>query len=165
MQQDQLIFTYPRRQRWLVSLGVLIFGISASLVFLLSGRLTDDRLALGALLSLFALLCVFRVLDSITAFTMLDAQGIQTRSSVFVRRACGWWQVKTIDVHTTQNFGPYGVPTGHSSVIRCILIDGKEFTLVNQGRLNGNAMDATTQRIIAYWHGQYPVASGAVSAG
>src|SRR5690242_2244367 len=100
MRQDQLIFNYPRRHHWLVSLGVFIFGIVASLYFLLPGRLNDERIGFGVLFSLFALIYVFYLFDSITAFTVLDATGIQTRRGVFNRCSWGWGQVRTIDVHT-----------------------------------------------------------------
>jgi hypothetical protein len=155
MQQDQLIFTYSRRHHWLVSLGVFIFGIMASLYFLLPGRLNDERIGFGVLFSLFALIYVFYLFDSITAFTVLDAAGIQTRRDVFDRRAWGWGQVRAIDVHTADALGLHNLFLRRTTFVRCTLIDGKEFMLADRGMLNGNGMEATAQRIIAYWHRQY----------
>jgi hypothetical protein len=165
MQQDQLIFSYPRRRHWLVSLGMLIFGILASLSFLLPGRLNVDRIWFGLLFSVSALAYVFYLFDSITAFTVLDAMGIQTRRYVFVRRAWGWGQVRAIDTHTADVLGLHNLFEGRTTFVRATLIDGKEFMLADRGMLNGNGMEAATQTIIAYWHRQYPAASGAVSAG
>jgi hypothetical protein len=158
MQQDELIFTYSRRHHWLVSLGIFIFGIMASLYFLLPGRLNDERIGFGVLFFLFALIYVFYLFDSITAFTVLDATGIQTRRDVFDQRAWGWGQVRAIDVHTADLLGLHNLFAERTTFVRCTLIDGKEFMLVDRGMLNGNGMEATAQRIIAYWHRQYPAA-------
>lgn len=165
MQQDKLIFTYSRRHHWLVSLGVFIFGVMASLYFLLPGRLNDERIGFGVLFSLFALIYVFYLFDSITAFTALDATGIQTRRDVFARDAWGWGQVRAIDVHTAEVLGLHNLFAGRTTFVRAALTDGKEIMLVDRGMLNGNGVEATAQRIIAYRHRQYPTASGAVSAG
>ncbi|MGE5285645.1 MAG: PH domain-containing protein [Micromonosporaceae bacterium] len=165
MQQDQLIFSYPRRRHWLIALGVFIFGIPAGLFFLLPGSFNAEQIWLGVLFSSFALTNVFYLFDSLTAFTVLDATGIQTRRNVFARRAWGWAQVRAIDTHTADVLGLHNLFMGRTTFVRATLIDGKEVILADRDMLNGNGMEATTQTIIAYWHRQYPAASGAVFAG
>lgn len=158
MQRDEIIFIYSRRHHWLASLGIFICGLMASLYFLLPGRLNDERIGFGVLFSLFALIYVFYLFDSITSFTALDVMGIQTRRAVFDQHAWGWGQVRKIDVHTADLLGLHNLFAGRTTFVRCTLIDGEEFMLVDRGMLNGNGMEAIAQRIITYWHRQYPMA-------
>ena len=63
-------------------------------------------------------------------------------------------------MHTADVLGLRNLFVRRTTFVRCSLIDGKEFVLVDRGMLNGNGMEATARRIIAYWHRQCPAASG-----
>jgi hypothetical protein len=93
----------------------------ASLYFLLPGRLNDERIGFGVLFSLFALIYVFYLFDSITAFTVLDAAGIQTRRDVFNRCAWRWGQVRAIDVHTADILELRNLFVRRTTFVRCTL--------------------------------------------
>ena len=149
---DQLTFVASRRHRWVSALAALGLGTLALVVVAVPGRLTEDRVGMVVFVSAGSMVYLCAFLDATTRRTILDADGIHTRSYLVVKRSGPWDDVREICVQTYPNVTQYGGVTGHTTRIRCTLANGKGFTVVTASMARADDMPAIGQQITDYWH-------------